>query len=65
MELSVRRAESASLMGFIMYEYGLENLFRLNNSFEPWPTAIETVFGVSPDDLEIKWLMFAQKESGQ
>jgi len=60
---STRRAESASLCGFIMYDYGLDRLFMLWNSSTDWKRSIETIFQQPIDDFEKMWLDFARGNS--
>lgn len=56
----IKRAEAASLCGFIMYNYGLERLFMLWNSSVGWQRSIETIFQTPIDEFEKKWLEFAR-----
>ncbi len=56
----VKRSESASLCGFIMYNYGLERLFMLWKSSVAWQRSIETIFQSPIDEFEKKWLEFAR-----
>jgi len=60
-----RRFESASLVAYIMYEYGLDHIFRLNASLAEWPEAIETIFNTEIDKFEDDWLDFAREHSGE
>ena len=57
---SVRRAESASLCGYIMYNYGLERLFMVWKSSVDWQRSIETIFQLPIDDFEKQWISFAR-----
>jgi hypothetical protein len=56
----VKRSESASLCGFIMYNYGNERLFMLWKSSVDWQRSIETIFQTPLDEFEKKWLDFAR-----
>jgi len=56
----IKRSESASLCGFIMYNYGLERLFMLWKSSVGWQRSIETIFQSPIDEFEKKWLEFAR-----
>ena len=57
---SARRAESASLCGYIMYNYGLERLFMVWKSSVDWQRSIETIFQLPIDDFEKQWISFAR-----
>ncbi len=59
----VRRNESASLVGFIMFSYGLDRLFMLNSSLATWKESIETLFQMEVDVFEKSWLDFAREYS--
>jgi len=56
----LRRTESASLAGFIMYNYGPERLLALARSQEGWKETLETLFQVELDVFEQSWLEFAE-----
>jgi len=56
----IKRSESASLCGFIMYNYGNERLFMLWKSSVDWQRSIETIFQTPLDEFEKKWLDFAR-----
>ncbi|MCK5128053.1 MAG: hypothetical protein KAR42_17485 [candidate division Zixibacteria bacterium] len=58
-----RRAESASLCGFIMYNYGLDRLFMLAESSVEWRRSIETIFQLPLDEFEKSWIEFARENS--
>ena len=55
----IKRSESASLCGFIMYNYGLDRLLMLWNSSIDWKRSIETIFQLPIDEFQKKWLDFA------
>lgn len=58
-----RRAESASLCGFIMYNYGDDRLFMLAESSVDWRKSIETIFQMPLEDFEQTWLNFARQNA--
>ncbi len=58
-----RRAEAASLAGFIMYNYGLDRLFMLWQSSVDWKKSIETIFQMPVDDFEKAWIAFARSNT--
>ncbi len=60
-----KRAESASLCGFIMYNYGLDRLFMLAESSVDWRRSIETIFQMPLEDFEQTWLLFAREMSNE
>lgn len=60
LDFTLRRAEAASLCGFIMYNYGLERLFMLWQSSVDWKKSVESIFQVPMDDFEKYWLDFAR-----
>lgn len=57
----ISRSESASLCGFILYNYGLDRLFMLWNSSIDWRRSIETIFQLPSDEFESNWLDFARQ----
>lgn len=63
LDFATKRSESASLCGFIMYNYGLERLFMLHQSSVDWQDAIETIFQMPIERLEQNWLDFARENS--
>lgn len=63
LDFRARRAESASLCGFIMYNFGLERLFMLMESSVDWKRSLETIFQLPLDEFEKAWLEFARAES--
>ncbi len=60
MPVPIQRMESASLAGFIMYNYGSERLLTLAQSREGWETTIESLFQMDLEALEQDWLEFAR-----
>jgi hypothetical protein len=56
---AIKRTESASLAGFIMYNYGIDRLLMLWQSKTDWKESIETIFQLSVDVFEKGWLEFA------
>jgi hypothetical protein len=61
--LDIKRPESASLIGFIMYNYGLDRLFMLNSSLAGWEVTIETLFHMKIDVFQQSWLDFAREHN--
>lgn len=59
----VRRSESASLSGYIMFHYGVNRLFMIWSSTEEWTTSIETIFQMPVAEFEDKWKGFALREA--
>lgn len=57
--LHIQRAESASLVGYLMYNYGLDRIIMLNSSLSGWEESLETLFNKDVADLERSWLDFA------
>lgn len=57
----MKRAESASLAGFIMYNYGTDRLLALAQSREGWKETMEALFQMDLADFERSWLEFAQE----
>ncbi len=63
LDFRIKRAEAASLSGFIMYNYGLERLFMLWKSSVGWQRSIETIFQTPIDEFEKRWLDFARNNT--
>ena len=63
LEFATRRAEAASLCGFIMYNYGNDRLYMLGESSIDWRRSIETIFQMPFEDFEQTWLLFAREQS--
>lgn len=63
LDFAPRRAEAASLTGFIMYDYGVNRLFMLAESSADWKRSIETIFQVPMVEFERTWLAFAREQS--
>jgi hypothetical protein len=59
----VKRAESASFVGFIMYEYGTDKVFAINKSHEFWVETIEALFQTPFNIFAKKWRNFARFHS--
>lgn len=59
----IRRSESASLTGYVMFNYGVNRLFMFWKSTSDWTTSIETIFQMPVADFEEKWKAFALKEA--
>jgi len=59
----VKRAESASFVGFIMYEYGTDKVFAVNTSQEFWVETIESIFQTPINIFGKKWKAFARVHS--
>ncbi|MCP4566648.1 MAG: hypothetical protein GY841_03595 [FCB group bacterium] len=60
LHFSTRRAEAASLCGFIMFNYGTPRLYMLWKSSVDWQKSIETIFQLPIDEFETNWLDFAR-----
>lgn len=63
LDFPTKRAQSASLCGFIMYNYGLDRLFMLAESSVDWRRSIETIFQMPLEDFEQTWYVFARENS--
>ncbi|MEZ5358816.1 MAG: hypothetical protein R3F48_08270 [Candidatus Zixiibacteriota bacterium] len=63
LDFVARRAESASLCGFIMYNYGVDRLFMLGESSVDWRRSIETIFQMPLEDFEQTWHIFARENA--
>ncbi len=61
LDYTIQRTESASLAGFIMYNYGVDRLFMLWKSSVDWRRSIETIFQLPIDEFENNWLQFARE----
>ncbi len=59
----VKRAESASFVGFIMFEYGTDKVFAMNKSQEFWVDTIEALFQKPFNIFGKEWTMFARSHS--
>ncbi len=59
----VKRAESASFIGFIMFEYGTDKVFAINKSQEFWVETIEAVFQKPINIFGKEWTTFARAHS--
>jgi hypothetical protein len=59
----VKRAESASFVGFVMFEYGTEKVFALNKSQEFWVETINAVFQTPINIFAKRWTNFARAHS--
>lgn len=59
LKFSDRRSQSASLCGFLMYNYGLDRLLMLWQSKRPWKESVETIFQMPIDEFEDSWKTFA------
>jgi hypothetical protein len=59
----VKRAESASFVGFIMYEYGTDKVYALNKSQEFWVETVEAVFRTPINIFGKRWMNFARAHS--
>jgi hypothetical protein len=57
--LHIQRAESASFVGYLMYNYGLDRIIMLNSSLSGWEESLETMFNMDVGALEKSWLDFA------
>ncbi len=62
-QYNVKQAESASLAGFVMYNYGPERLLMLARSQEGWKQTVESLFQMKLDEFEQTWLDFAKAHS--
>ncbi len=59
----IKRAESASFVGYIMYEYGTDKVFAVNQSQEFWVETIEAVFQKPFNIFAKGWRTFARVHS--
>lgn len=59
----VKRAESASFVGYIMFEYGTDKVFAVNKSQEFWVETIEAVFQRPINIFGKSWTTFARAHS--
>jgi hypothetical protein len=59
----VKRAESASFVGYIMYEYGTDKVFAVNQSQEFWVETVEAVFQKPFNIFAKGWRTFARVHS--
>lgn len=62
LDFAIRRAEAASLSGFIMFNYGLPRMLMLWKSSVDWKKSIETIFQLPVDEFEQNWLAFARSQ---
>lgn len=60
---SERRSMSASLCGYLMYNFGLMRLLMLRESSAGWQRSIETIFQLPIDDMQNGWLLFAKQQA--
>jgi hypothetical protein len=58
-----QRSEAASLMGYIMFGYGMEGISMLSSSLTDWNESIEVLFHMETDVFEKSWLDFAREHS--
>jgi hypothetical protein len=63
LDYHVLRSESASLCGYIVYNYGIDRLFMLWKSSIGWERSIETIFQLPVDEFENGWLDFARSQT--
>jgi len=63
LDYHILRSESASLCGYIMYNYGIDRLFMLWKSSIGWQRSIETIFQLPVDEFEKSWLDFARSQT--
>lgn len=59
----VKRAESASFVGFVMFEYGTDKVFALNKSQEFWVETVEAIFQSPINIVGKRWMNFARAHS--
>ena len=64
LRFKVKQSESASLCGFIMFNFGLDPLLKLAQSRDDWKASIEISLKLKADVFETSWLKFAREHGG-
>jgi len=64
LRFKVKQSESASLCGFIMFNFGLDPLLKLAKSRDDWKASIEILLQLRVDVFETSWLKFAREHGG-
>jgi hypothetical protein len=63
LSMKFKRPESASLCGFITYNYGIQRFLMLWESSVGWQRSIETIFQLPLDEFQTKWIAFASSQA--
>jgi hypothetical protein len=63
LRFKVKQSESASLCGFIMFNFGLDPMLKLAQSRDDWKASIEILLQLRADIFEKSWLTFAREHS--
>ncbi len=63
LDYRIKQAESASLCGYLMFNYGVDRLFLIMQSEMDWQPTLERIVQLPFDEIETDWLRFARQES--
>lgn len=62
---AMREIESASLCGYIMWEWGYEKFMKIYHSDKPFPEALKEATGADVAQLENQWLKFLPEHTDE